>query len=52
MERIEEEERQDTETDSSPQHLDKQKSVSSGSLVPATGSNVVSHLFLFVFVSC
>lgn len=41
MERIEEEDRlEDTETDSSPQHLDKQKSVSSGSLVPATGSNV------------
>lgn len=37
MERIDE----DTETDTSPQHLDKQKSVSSGSLVPATGSNVV-----------
>ncbi|XP_034252678.1 ankyrin repeat domain-containing protein 26-like [Thrips palmi] len=41
MERIEEEDKlEDTETDSSPQHMDKQKSVSSGSLVPATGSNV------------
>lgn len=44
MERIEEEDKLDdteTETDTSPQRLDKQKSVSSGSLVPVNGSNVV-----------
>ncbi len=31
----------DTETDTSPQRKDKQRSVSSGSLVPVNGSNVV-----------
>lgn len=41
IDRIEEEDKlDDTETDTSPQHLEQQRSVSSGSLVPVNGSHV------------